>query len=130
MKRVSPETRERSKQLRAEATRAGNTLWESFRREALDQWRFRRQVPIRGYIADFVCLKARLIIELDGGQHGESETETYDTVRTAALEAEGFRVIRFWNNQVFENIEGVLDTILIALEAAPPPKSSPRAGEG
>lgn len=129
MKRVSPETRAKVKELRAEATEAERALWESLRRKALSEWRFRRQVPIRGYIADFVCLRARLIIELDGGQHGGKDTEAYDRVRTEALEAEGFGVIRFWNNEIFDNIEGVLETILTALEAAPPPQSSPRAGE-
>ncbi len=81
-------------------------------------YKFRRQVPLGPYIADFVCLSARLIIELDGSQHGEHVT--YDSARTKWLEAQNFRLLRFWNSEVFEEREAVLVTILSALTAPSP----------
>ena len=79
-------------------------------------FRFRRQVPIGRYVVDFVCIRARLIVELDGGQH----TPEGDARRTAFLESQGFRVIRFWNNDVLENLDGVWTVIETALESTPP----------
>jgi very-short-patch-repair endonuclease len=72
---------------------------------------FRRQVPIGDYIADFACYRKCIIIELDGGQHSHTEREAADNARTANLAARGFRVIRFWNADVFNNLEGVIDKI-------------------
>ena len=81
--------------------------------------RFRRQHPIREYVVDFVCMEKRLAVEIDGGQHAEHAT--YDTQRTKSLEAEGYRVLRFWNNDVLQNIEGVKAEIWRALSTPPPP---------
>ena len=77
-------------------------------------WKFRRQVSINPYIVDFLCLDAKLVIEVDGGQHDENRAK--DEVRTRFLEGFGLRVIRFWNNEVLGNLEGVLERILIELK--------------
>jgi very-short-patch-repair endonuclease len=109
------ELRTRARQLRANPTDAERALWQ-----ALRQWRprFTRQYPIGRAIPDFVCRKARLVVEVDGGQHNESKR---DSVRTAALKAGGWRVIRFWNHDVLGNTEGVMLTILAAVRARVPP---------
>lgn len=85
-------------------------LWSRLRNRQLGQ-KFIRQFPIGPYIVDFACRSARLVIELDGGQHNE----TVDAPRTAIIEAHGYRVIRFWNNDVAENLEGVVEIIVRAL---------------
>src|SRR5262249_17331095 len=91
---------------------------------------FRRQFPIGPYIVDFVCLEARLIIEVDGGQHAADEA-AYDAKRDAWLRGEGFRILRFWNNDVLKNLRGVLERVGQALESAPPPSlTRPRKGGG
>ena len=95
--------------MRREPTDAEDKLWHEIRDRRLDRIKFRRQVPISGYIVDFVCLEAKLIIELDGGQHSES---SYDASRDAALKAIGFRVLRFWNHDVFNDMDGVCETII------------------
>ncbi len=108
-------------------TDAESRLWSRLRRRQLEGHRFRRQVPIGGYIADFVCLKSRLVIELDGGQHNEAENETLDSERTARLQKQGFRVLRFWNSDVLMETDSVMEAIYNTLsqEAAdlgvPPP---------
>src|SRR6266404_2835045 len=98
----------RARQLRSNPTDAEMRLWSKLRRKQIDGHRFRRQVPIGPYIADFVCLERRLVIEVDGGQHSESIA---DDARTAWLEGQGFCVLRFWNNDVLGNTEGVLTVI-------------------
>jgi very-short-patch-repair endonuclease len=80
---------------------------------------FRRQVPIGSYVADFACLKARLLIELDGGHHSQDGIATKDEARTRWFEGEGYRVVRFWNAELSENMNGVLDTIYAALYGSP-----------
>jgi very-short-patch-repair endonuclease len=95
--------------MRHEPTDAESKLWHEIRDRRLEQIKFRRQMPIIGYIVDFVCLEAKLIVELDGGQHSES---AYDANRDAALKAIGFRVLRFWNDEVLRDIDGVCDTII------------------
>ena len=92
-------------------------------------YRFRRQVPIGRYIVDFACIRARLIVELDGGQHTESVSD--DLERTLHLARAGFRVIRFWNDEVLQRTDAVLESILEALiQACPHPDPLPQAGEG
>jgi adenine-specific DNA-methyltransferase len=118
---------ERARALRQNLTDAERRLWFHLRRKQLNGHRFRRQVPIGPYIADFVCLDAKLVIEVDGGQH--SDNAANDARRTALMEAQGFRVIRFWNDEVLGNTDGVLDTIRLRL-ADPPPKPTPTKGEG
>jgi len=95
-----------AKNLRKRSTDAETLLWNHLRMKQLEGLKFRRQQPINSYIVDFVCFENRLIIEVDGGQHA-SEKER-DVERDIHLTKNGFRVLRFWNNEVFTNIEGVL----------------------
>ena len=113
----------RARELRKRATDAENHLWQYLRRRQVGGYRFRRQVPICGYIADFACLETKLVIELDGGQH--VDRRSYDEHRDRRIEAEGFRLLRFWDNQVFQDTQAVLEVILHAVEMRgaklPPP---------
>ena len=93
-------------------TDAEKRLWSRLRDHKLEGWPFRRQHPIPPYVADFAVIEARLIVEVDGGQHAESRR---DDARDRYLAAKGWRVLRFWNNDVLANIEGVLATISMAL---------------
>ncbi len=117
------QTAERAQQLRQDATEVEKKLWGALRSRQLEGYKFRRQHPIDQYIADFVCLEERLVIELDGGQHADRVNE--DKSRTAYLESQGFRIIRFWNNEVIENLEGVLTAIEHQL-LAPSPNPLPQ----
>jgi very-short-patch-repair endonuclease len=105
---------ERAKLLRRNQTDAEARLWFHLRRRQLDGFGFRRQHPIGPYIVDFACLAEKLIVELDGGQHAEQVTA--DEQRTKWLEGRGYRVIRFWNNDVLQNTDGVLQNILATLK--------------
>jgi very-short-patch-repair endonuclease len=105
-----------ARRLRKSMTDAERVLWRWLRSRRIDGWTFRRQEPIDAYIVDFVCFKARLVIEVDGGQHSESQA---DGKRDAYLHSGGFRVLRFWNNEVLSNPEGVQRAIVDALEAGP-----------
>jgi len=100
--------------LRRDMTEAERTLWRRLRRQQFMDARFRRQVPIGPYIADFACLKARLIIEIDGSQHVEAAA--YDARRDAFLKREGFKVLRFWNNDVVARADSVMEAIFVALD--------------
>jgi adenine-specific DNA-methyltransferase len=104
--------RVRAQALRANDTEAEAQIWQSLKDRRLGGWKWRRQVPSGRYIVDFYCAEAKLVMELDGGQH--SEQVAYDTRRTAQLEAEGLRVLRFWNSDVLTNRDGVCWTILEA----------------
>ena len=115
---VTNESTQFARTLRHNQTDTERELWHLLRGRELAGYKFRRQVPLGPYIADFVCLSSRLIVELDGGQHGEQIT--YDSERTKWLEAQDFRVLRFWNDQVFEEREAVLATVLSALTAPSP----------
>jgi len=101
-----------AKPLRREMTEAESKLWFRLRSRRLGGYKFRRQVTIDPFIVDFLCLDRRLIVEADGSQHNEEA----DAERTAFLERQGYRVIRFWNNQVLGDIDAVLGAILEALE--------------
>jgi len=114
-----------SRKLRINQTDAEAKLWFHLRRKQLQGMKFRRQVPIDNYIADFVCFEKRLVIELDGGQH--SDNIEYDEYRTKIIEQQGFIVLRFWNNDVMNNIEGVLSEIINTVNPHPSP---PPYGEG
>jgi very-short-patch-repair endonuclease len=103
-----------ARRLRKNPTDAAMRLWWRLRQKQLGGFRFRRQIPLGPYVADFVCLSEKLVIEVDGGQHAEQVE--HDAARTAWLAANGFRVLRFWNNEVLGNMEGVLQTILDVLE--------------
>src|SRR6266566_4369633 len=122
---------DRARRLRSNPTDAELRLWQCIRKKQLGGYRFRRQVSLGPYVADFVSIERSLIIAVDGGQH--SWREAHDLRRTAWLEAKGWRVVRFWNNEVFENIAGVLERIMIELSGGgefPHPNPSPQAGEG
>lgn len=94
-------------------TDAERKLWLRLNLRRLGGVKFRKQVPVAPYIADFACLERRLIIELDGGQHDENKAK--DEIRTRYLEAKGYRVLRFWNTDVMRNIDGVVEAIARAI---------------
>ena len=104
----------RARRLRRDSTDAERTLWSVLRNRQLGGHKFRRQTPIGGHIVDFVCIEKRLVIEVDGGQH--DQRSSYDSQRTALLESQGYRVLRFWNNEVLTALESVADAILMELE--------------
>lgn len=125
-----PEALKSAKELRHNLTKAERKLWyEALTNKQLENFRFRKQMPIGSYIADFVCVEKNLIVELDGGQHGEEKGEAYDKKRTEFLEAAGYRVLRFWNPDVLNNLEGVAETIRLSLlNDHPPLDPPPQAG--
>ena len=123
-----------ARQLRARMTDAERKLWFALKDRRFAAFKFRRQVPIGPYIADFLCFESRLIIEVDGGQHAES---VRDVERDNWLARNEFRVLRFWNSDVLQNLEGVLTSLAEQLDRTPHPSSrsretppSPARGEG
>ena len=119
---------EGARSLQRALTPAEFALWSRIRGRQLGGFKFARQEPVDRYYVDFVCRERRLIIELDGGQHAESHK---DRQRDRALCALGYRVIRIWNNDVIENLDGVLQRLLSELEKSPlTPALSPQAGRG
>jgi very-short-patch-repair endonuclease len=116
-----------ARELRRNSTDAEKWLWQRLRNRQLLGHKFRRQVPIGPYIVDFICLERRLLIEVDGSQHRQQED--YDEGRSQFLAMQGCRVLRYWNNEVLQQGEAVLESILQAL-LAPHPNPSPRRGEG
>ena len=98
------------KNLRKNATDVEMLLWAHLRNRRLGGYKFRRQAPVGSYIVDFICIEKKLVVELDGGQH--QDQSDYDTKRTQYLNSCGLQVIRFWNNEVLENLDGVLTTLL------------------
>jgi len=119
--------------LRRDQTDVEQRFWMAVRDRRLQGFKFRRQATIGNYVVNFLCVEKMLVVELDGGQHSEFA----DADRTHFLEARGYRVLRFWNNDVLENFEGVLRTVSEALEASvsrrtrrPSPNPLPQAGEG
>jgi BirA family biotin operon repressor/biotin-[acetyl-CoA-carboxylase] ligase len=115
-----------AKALRRRLTDTERRLWTQLRAHRLARWKFKRQQPIGPYIVDFVCFRAHLVIEVDGGQHQGSEA---DRVRGAWLEGQGFRVLRFWDNEVLTELPAVLEKIAEALSPSPPPLSHEGRGE-
>jgi very-short-patch-repair endonuclease len=118
----------RSRELRNNPTDAERKLWAALSNRQLSGVRFNRQVVIRPYICDFVARSAKLIVEVDGGQHAFNAGA--DQRRTRFLESRGYRVIRFWNNDVLANIDGVVETIERALRDRPSPGPSRSGGRG
>lgn len=114
--------------LRNAATDAERKLWQRLRNRQLNGVKFRRQYPIAGYIADFASPSIRLVIELDGGQH--LEQQQYDSDRMRRMGANGYRVLRFWNDDVLLRTEQVLAEISRMIDATPPQPSPAVAGEG
>ena len=126
-----------AKQLRSNQTDAELKLWYHLRAHRFMGLKFKRQKPVGRYIVDFICVEQKLDIELDGGQH--SEQTAYDAERDDWLRSEGYAVLRFWNNEVMQEMEGVLERIRLALSPGPSPASgrgeqdsslSPLAGRG
>ena len=107
-----------ARRLRRNQTDAERVLWFRLRDRRLNGLKFRRQMPIKSYVVDFCCESARLVIEIDGGQHVERRAE--DEKRTFDLETYGYLVLRFWNNEVLKNIDGVLETIVATASQEPP----------
>ncbi len=107
---------DRAPALRANQTDAERRLWSRLRDRRLNGWKWKRQAPRGPFIADFYCADAGLVVELDGGQHAEDIEAVKDARRTRVLEAEGLRVIRFWNWEVLQELEMVCETILAACE--------------
>lgn len=116
----------RARQLRKNPTDVERFLWLRLQKRQIAGCKFRRQQPLGPYIVDFVCFETRVIIEVDGGQH--SERRKYDSARGHWLESQGFRVLRFWNNQVLGEIEAVLE--VIAKACSTPAPSLPGKGGG
>ena len=102
---------EKSRQLRKNMTSQERKLWSIIRERRFFGYRFRRQFPIGSYIVDFVCREKRIIIEIDGGQHNEIQNIEYDNKRTEFLKSEGFQVIRFWNYDVDNNMDGIYERL-------------------
>jgi very-short-patch-repair endonuclease len=111
--------RSNARSLRSTMTEAEKRIWFRLRAHRLNGASFRRQEPIGAYIVDFVCFDARLIVEVDGGQHADSQR---DKIRDAWLESQGFTMLRFWNNDVLQNIESVMTAIHAVLAERAPPK--------
>lgn len=109
--------------LRNNATDAEKLLWQALRGRQIAGYKFRRQHPFDAFIFDFVCLDAKLVVEVDGGQH--TDNAEYDEKRTAWLQQAGFRVLRFWNNEVLNEFESVKDAIWRELQNPSPPQPSP-----
>ena len=105
---------EKARNLRKNQTDVEQILWQQLRGRQLLNCKFRRQMPFAPYIVDFVCLEHHLIIELDGSQH--QEQKAYDEKRSTFLQKHGFTVLRFWNNEVAENLTGVLESIRLVLQ--------------
>ena len=126
---VSSQLRSKARELRKKSTDAERILWSELRDNRLNGIGFRRQVPIKNYIADFVCHSAKLVVELDGGQHFSDQGEHADAARSAVIEARGFRVLRFSNLDVMTNRAGVLETIAAAVAERAPTRTLPRKRE-
>jgi very-short-patch-repair endonuclease len=118
--KVSSKLRSNARALRKNSTDAERLLWAALRDHRLNGIGFRRQVPIKNFVADFVCHAAKLVIELDGGQHFSEQAERADAARSTVIEGQGFKVLRFSNHDIMTNRAGVLETIAAAVaERAP-----------
>ena len=118
-RRIRPIATARARSLRSVMTDVERVLWQALRGKQFGGNRFRRQHPIGQYIADFACIERMIVVELDGGQH--QEQLEYDERRTEYLGTHGWQVLRFWNNDVLDNLDGVLTVIAERLEVLPPP---------
>jgi len=130
--RVEKFKRNQARHLRHALTDVERDLWQLLRSRQLSNTKFRRQVPIGPWIADFVSFEHRLIVEADGSQHAQSRR---DGIRAVDLQTRGFRILRFWNNDILRNADGVLERIMETIEQSPSPRGlrprpSPTKGEG
>jgi very-short-patch-repair endonuclease len=105
-RKVPDPHRDFARTMRADATMAETLLWQAVRNRQIDGFKFKRQVPLDGYILDFVCFHARLIVEVDGFQHADNMR---DLARDAFFRGQGFRILRFWNEEVVENLDAAFD---------------------
>ncbi|WP_374544463.1 endonuclease domain-containing protein [Rhodoblastus sp.] len=125
---------EQARHLRKTMTPQEIKLWSRLRLLRPQGLHFRRQAPLKGYILDFVCFDRRLIVEIDGAQHGERAQISHDARRDAVFAAEGFMTLRFWNNDVDRNLDSVIDTIFARAMERPPTRPlrghPPHKGEG
>ena len=101
-----------ARELRKNQTDAENLLWSKLRSHQLEGYKFKRQVPFGEYILDFYCRKAQLAVEVDGGQHAEEGVSSEDETRTKYLNEKGIKVLRFWNHEVLQSLEDVVDEIM------------------
>ena len=130
---VNPHQRSRARSLRATMTRAETLLWRYLKAHHIDGLGFRRQVPMRSYVADFACHEARLIVELDGETHDFAERLRSDRVRDAWFRSQGYTVLRFTNQEVLSNVEGVVEVIrqtAASRRGLPPSLPLPHKGGG
>jgi very-short-patch-repair endonuclease len=126
---VAPHVRANARKLKTSQSDAERLLWATLRAARFQDWKFRRQVPIGNFIADFVCHEAKLIVEADGDQHGNALS--YDAARSSFMASQGYRVLRFWNRDIFQHKEMVLEAIWHALEGSlPMERYDPPVGTG
>ena len=131
LSRMRERARVRARELRKSSPEAERAIWNALRNRQLDGHKFRRQHPVGAHFADFACIEAMLIVEIDGAQHFEPEAMNADARRTVVLEAHGFHVMRVDNRQALTELEGVLTSILDWLHThRPHPNPLPQAGEG
>lgn len=114
----------RAREMRGKMSEAEVILWSRLRPLRARGFHFRRQAPFRGYFLDFICNTRRLVIEVDGGQHGESTQAEHDSVRDSVLRRQGYRTLRFWASDVRHDPDFVMDQIIVALELAHSTRSS------
>ncbi|HEY2032142.1 MAG TPA: DUF559 domain-containing protein [Rhizomicrobium sp.] len=120
-KRLNAGTINRARRLRGSPTDMEGLLWWKLRELNAQGYHFRRQVPMRGYFLDFAEHSGRVAIELDGSQHGLSENIAHDARRDRAIEDEGYRVLRFWNGEIKDNLDGIVEAILREIDQRRPP---------
>jgi very-short-patch-repair endonuclease len=113
---LQPKALQRARQLRRNKTEAKRRLWLALRNKRLNGYKFVRQLPVGPYFTDFVCREQKLVVEVDGATHGTDAEVRHDEKRTAFLQAQGYRVFRVWNDDVYRYLPDVLDAILLALE--------------
>lgn len=116
---LPPHLLQYARNMRHQPTDTEHVLWQFLRARRMGGFKFRRQHPFKHYILDFYCLEARLAIELDGGQHNESSQLEYDQKRTLLIEQHGIRLLRYWNNQVLQVLDDVLENIWLHLHTIP-----------
>jgi len=125
MREQESNSRQYARQMRGDLTNAEAILWAHLRKGQLDGWHVRRQHPIGPFITDFACAKARLVIEIDGATHGSDRIEA-DAKRTAFLESQGWRVLRVWNTDIYDNLDGVMQAIRAELSPLRPETAAAR----
>ena len=122
---MKPAAQDLVRKLRREPTWAERKLWSRLRSQRLGGYKFRRQHPLGRYALDFYCISAKLAVEVDGDPHGTPQGRIHDRERDALMAALGIKTMRFWNEEIRENLEGVLDTVLAELEKRTGPDPSP-----